>query len=130
MKKISLNSSKLGELRLPQDHFLVPQVVGQVVSARITARRDDSNNAIEGSVAKISLETVNFKTLQTIQPEGGDVADLARQYVEVIADEIQLKSYHIEQLMGQLIDLQSAQVALRWVNRRSIGQLGRFLARS
>lgn len=123
MDKISLNSTKLGELRFPADQFAVPQV-GQVVSARVTAKRDENNEPISGSVAKIALEVINFKTYQTIAREGEDISDLARIIVDVVAPENMLKQHTPETLMGKLIDLRSAKVALRWVSRGQSGSWG------
>lgn len=123
MNKISLNTTKLGELRLPAEPFAVPQV-GQVVVARSTAKRDKNGEPINGSVAKIALEVVNFKTYQTISRDGGDISDLAHIYIDVLAPEATLKQYAPETLVGQLIDLRTANVALRWISRGQSGSWG------
>lgn len=123
MDKISLNATKLGELRFPAELFAVPQV-GQVVIARSTAKRDENGEPINGSIAKIVLEAINFKTFQTISREGGDISDLAHVYIDVVAPEATLKQYEPETLVGKLIDLRTAKVALRWVSRGQSGSWG------
>lgn len=122
--KNNINDTKLGEVRFSIDQFNAPKY-GQIISARVTQKREN-DMAVEGSIAKINLEMVNFQTLQAILGTGGTIADLSSVTVEFVADEDVMKQYPVKELVGKVIDLSNAEVALKWVSRQNGGSWGGF----
>ncbi|MFR9273360.1 MAG: hypothetical protein ACLVO2_12735 [Clostridia bacterium] len=125
IKKTPLNTTKLGEVRLPISLFDAPEV-GQIKSARFSPRRDSNGNVIEGSLGKITLEVINFKLLQVMIKNGGSEADLSPVTLEYVTDEAILKGYKAEDLIGRILDLRQSEVALKWVSRGASGSWGGF----
>lgn len=123
--KLSLNTTKLGEVRLPISLFEALEA-GQVMSVRFSPRRDSDGNVIEGSREKATMEVVNFKTLQIVKKNGGSASDLATNTLDYVADEAILKGYKAEDLIGKILDLRQAEVALKWVSRGASGSWGGF----
>lgn len=60
MEKISLNSTKLGELRFSVSEVDAPQVA-IITQARQVAKRNDNGDVIENSVAKLNLSGIDIK---------------------------------------------------------------------
>lgn len=54
MKKINLNSTKLGELRFSVNEIEAPQVA-IVTNARRVAKRDGNGEVIDGTIAKLTI---------------------------------------------------------------------------
>lgn len=123
--KTPLNTTRLGEVRFSSDQFDVPEV-GQVKSVRFSQRRDSDGKVIDGSRDKIIMEVVNYKTLQIVKRSGGSEADLATNTLEYVTDEAVLKGYKAEDLIGRILDLRQADVALKWVSRGASGSWGGF----
>lgn len=124
-KRIPLNTPKIGEARFPISLFEAPEV-GQIMSMRLSPRRDPDGKVIEGSLSKISMEVANFKTLQLVIKNGGSAADLATNTLEYVTDEVTLKGCKAEDLIGKILDLRQAEVALKWVSRGASGSWGGF----
>lgn len=123
MEKISLNSTKLGELRFPVSAVTAPQAV-VLTEARSTARRDMDGNAIDGSIAKIVLAGVDVQIAKVLKQQGLGVDGLVPITIELVSDEASLKQVDIATLIGKVIDLRQAQVALKWVSRGNSGSWG------
>ena len=119
---LNLNSTTLGELRFSPEHSNVTfPKYATVVSARETQKRDEEGVAIENSIAKIVLNCVNSKILETILKDGGQASDLASFTVEIIGSDDVLQSIDVEKLVGKSILLTKGKLSLRWVQRGTSG---------
>lgn len=124
MNKISLNSTKLGELRFPKTVIDAPDAL-LVIGARISPERDSNGNAIENSVAKVIITGIDYKTYQVLKSQGIDTSNVTPATVEFIApDKASMAQVNPQDLIGKLLDVRDAQVALRWVSRGSSGSWG------
>lgn len=124
MTKMSLNSTKLGELRFPVSAISAPDAI-VVTGARITQERDSQGNAIENSIAKIVLTGIDFKTYQILKSQGIETDNITPATVEYIsADKVSMAQVKIEELVGKLLDVRQSEVALKWVSRGNSGSWG------
>lgn len=124
MNKISLNSTKLGELRFPKSAIDAPDAL-LITGARISAERDSNGNAIENSVAKVVITGIDYKTYQVLKGQGIDISNITPVTVEFIAsDKASMTQVNPQDLVGKLLDVRDAQVALRWVSRGNSGSWG------
>lgn len=124
MNKISINSAKLGELRFPKSAIDAPDAL-LITGARISAERDSNGNAIENSVAKVVITGIDYKTYQVLKGQGIDISNISPVTVEFIAsDKASMAQVNPQDLVGKLLDVRDAQVALRWVSRGNSGSWG------
>ena len=123
MEKISLNSTKLGELRFSVSEVDAPQVA-IITQARQVAKRNDNGHVIENSVAKLNLSGIDIKLYQLMKQQGLDISSVVPITIEVVTDEATLKRYKVDELIGEIVDLRSAKVALKWVSRGNSGGWG------
>lgn len=122
---LNIKSNKLGEIRFSKEGSNVQfPSLATIISARETAKRDENNNIIENTIAKIVLECVNAKTLQIVLAEGGDISDLATFTVEIVDNEDAINSVDVAKIVGQTLDLNMAKIALKWVQRNNSGTWG------
>lgn len=129
MEKISLNSTKLGELRFSVSEVDAPQVA-IITQARQVAKRNDNGDVIENSVAKLNLSGIDIKLYQLMKQQGLDISSVVPITIEVVTDEATLKRYKVDELIGEIVDLRSAKVALKWVSRGNSGGWGWLKAHS
>lgn len=115
MKKINLNSTKLGELRFSVNEIEAPQVA-IVTNARRVAKRDGNGEVIDGTIAKLTILVLDIKLYQLMNQQGLDVSSVVPITVEVVGDENYLKQIIVEDIIGKVIDLRSAYVGLKWVS--------------
>ncbi|CNH28871.1 Uncharacterised protein [Streptococcus agalactiae] len=120
MKKINLNSTKLGELRFSVNEIEAPQVA-IVTNARRVAKRDGNGEVIDGTIAKLTILVLDIKLYQLMNQQGLDVSSVVPITVEVVGDENYLKQIIVEDIIGKVIDLRSAYVGLKWVSRGNSG---------
>ncbi|HGA0750020.1 TPA: hypothetical protein ACGQM6_000904 [Streptococcus agalactiae] len=113
MKKINLNSTKLGELRFSVNEIEAPQVA-IVTNARRVAKRDGNGEVIDGTIAKLTILVLDIKLYQLMNQQGLDVSSVVPITVEVVGDENYLKQIIVEDIIGKVIDLRSAYVGLKW----------------
>ncbi|HEO6899202.1 TPA: hypothetical protein VBC57_002002, partial [Streptococcus agalactiae] len=123
MKKINLNSTKLGELRFSVNEIEAPQVA-IVTNARRVAKRDGNGEVIDGTIAKLTILVLDIKLYQLMNQQGLDVSSVVPITVEVVGDENYLKQIIVEDIIGKVIDLRSAYVGLKWVSRGNSGNWG------
>ena len=123
MEKINLNSTKLGDLRFSVNEINSPQVA-MITNARIVAKRNNSGEVIDGTIAKLSLSGVDIKLYQLMHQQGLDVSGVIPITIEVVGDESYLKQINVEDIVGKIIDLRSAYVGLKWVARGNSGNWG------
>lgn len=112
MKKINLNSTKLGELRFSVNEIEAPQVA-IVTNARRVAKRDGNGEVIDGTIAKLTILVLDIKLYQLMNQQGLDVSSVVPITVEVVGDENYLKQIIVEDIIGKVIDLRSAYVGLK-----------------
>ncbi|MDW8509795.1 hypothetical protein RF505_07570 [Streptococcus mutans] len=123
MEKINLNSTKLGDLRFSVNEINSPQVA-MITNARVVAKRNNSGEVIDGTIAKLSLSGVDIKLYQLMHQQGLDVSGVIPITIEVVGDESYLKQINVEDIVGKIIDLRSAYVGLKWVARGNSGNWG------
>lgn len=123
MEKINLNSTKLGDLRFSVNEINSPQVA-MITNARVVAKRNNSCEVIDGTIAKLSLSGVDIKLYQLMHQQGLDVSGVIPITIEVVGDESYLKQINVEDIVGKIIDLRSAYVGLKWVARGNSGNWG------
>ncbi|HFH6707254.1 TPA: hypothetical protein ACGMCH_000923 [Streptococcus agalactiae] len=123
MKKINLNSTKLGELRFSVNEIEAPQVA-IVTNARRVAKRDGNGEVIDETIAKLTILVLDIKLYQLMNQQGLDVSSVVPITVEVVGDENYLKQIIVEDIIGKVIDLRSAYVGLKWVSRGNSGNWG------
>lgn len=123
MKKINLNSTKLGELRFSVNEIEAPQVA-IVTNARRVAKRDGNGEVIDGTIAKLTILVLDIKLYQLMNQQGLDVSSVVPITVEVVGDENYLKQIIVEDIIGKVIDLRSAYVGLKWGSRGNSGNWG------
>lgn len=123
MEKISLNSTKLGELRFSVSEVDAPQVA-IITQARQVAKRNDNGEVVENLVAKLNLSGIDIKLYQLMKQQGLDISSVVPITIEVVTDEATLKRYKVDELIGKIVDLRSAKVALKRVSRGNSGGWG------
>ena len=123
MEKINLNSTKLGDLRFSVNEINSPQVA-MITNARVVAKRNNSGEVIDGTIAKLSLSGVDIKLYQLMHQQGLDVSGVIPITIEVVGDESYLKQINVEDIVGKIIDLRSAYVGFKWGARGNSGNWG------
>lgn len=124
MSKISLNSTKLGELRFPVSAVSAPDAI-VVTGARISQERDAQGNVIENSIAKIVITGIDYKTYQLLKSQGIETDTITPITVEFISpDKATMAQVNVQELVGKLLDVRQSEVALKWVSRGNSGSWG------
>lgn len=117
MNKLSLSSTKLGELRFPKSAIEAPDAF-LITGAHISPERDSNGNPIENSVAKIVITGIDFQLFQFLKAKGYSTNDISPATVEFVASEkSSMSQVNPQNLIGKILDVRDAQVALKWVSR-------------
>lgn len=124
---ITLSEATLKELRISADgsNIQLPKTA-LITASRITEKRDEKNEAISGSRAKIVLTAVDGKTAHALEELDIDVKQLKGFVIEIEGSDEFLANIKVEELVTQELSLENAEIALLWVSRGQNGSYSAF----
>jgi hypothetical protein len=93
----------------------------RVISVSKSPRYADNGDPIQGTVAKIVCQFVDTELAKIVEKAGGDVSELKTYPLELVGDEKDLLSISEAELLGSEVQLEDAQVMLKWANGRNGG---------
>lgn len=121
-KIISLSEATLKELRIkPSGSNITIPKTALVTTARVTEKRDEKNEAIAGSRAKIVLNAVDGETAHALEKLNINIKQLKGFVVEIEGADDFLAGINVDELIGKELSLEKAEIALLWVSRRENG---------
>lgn len=115
---ISLSEATLKELRIlaKGSNIKLPKAM-RVIAARITEKRDEKNDPISGSRAKVVLNAVDANTAHELEKLNIEIKQLKGFVVEVEGTDEFLANINIKEVIGKEYSLENAEIALLWVSR-------------
>lgn len=124
---ITLSEATLKELRISADgsNIQLPKTA-LITASHITEKRDEKNEAISGSRAKIVLTAVDGKTAHALEKLDIDVKQLKGFVIEIEGSDEFLANIKLEELVTQELSLENAEIALLWVSRGQNGSYSAF----
>ena len=100
----------------------IPQIA-RVTGGHATARRNENNEPVSGSISKIVLTALDAAKAKILAENGISASEMKGFTIEIEADEQQLKAIDLVELVGSEISLANAELAPLWVSR---GQNGSY----
>lgn len=123
-KTINIFAKSLRDVRIPHSATNAPNAL-LIRTAHRVAERDDQGNPT-GRYTKLVLEGVDVNLAKTLQQQGLGIDRVVPLTVDYIADSDTLASCKPESLIGAILDIRKAEVALKWVTRGNSGNWGEF----
>jgi len=119
---ITLSEATLKDLRISAkgSNVKIPKSA-LVTTARITEKRNENNEAISGSRAKIVLNAVDANTAHELEKLNIEIKQLKGFVIEIEGTDDFLMSIDVKELIGKEYSLEKAEIAMLWVRNGNNG---------